>query len=297
MKKFSLCMLGVSVMMAIGPKVLAGGAPSFTTIDVPGAGFTIAIDINFNGQIVGRYNDATGTHGYLLSKGSFTTVDFPGAQSYALGLNWQADIVGLYFDGSKQHGYLFSGGVFSTVDFPGSASSEANGINAAGDIVGTYLQNANGGGKEHGFLLHDGVFTAIDVPGASDTEAARINDNGVIAGRYRSGNGQWHLYLLVNGSFTSIDFPGAVQTVPGGFNPVCGLNNRLDMASDYCNSSTCVLNSIDHLHGFVFSGGAFTAFDPPGAVGTVAYGINDRGYVVGGFHDANLAAHGYIRKP
>src|SRR5215813_8945190 len=130
MKKSSLCMVGIGFLMAGGPKAVAGNAASFTTIDVPGAGFTIAIDINFNGQIVGRYNDATGTHGYLLSKGSFTTIDFPGAPSYALGLNWQADIVGVYFEGSKQHGYLFSGGVFIAIDFPGSASSEANGINA-----------------------------------------------------------------------------------------------------------------------------------------------------------------------
>jgi len=296
MKKLNLCALSVSFMFAIAPKA-AAGAPSFKIIDFPGAPFTIAIDINFNGQIVGRYNDANGAHGYLLSKGSYTTIDFPGAQSYALGINWQGDIVGLYFDGNKQHGYLFSGGVFSTIDFPGAVSTEANGINADGDIVGTYSQNVNGGGKEHGFVLRDGVFTTIDVPGAGDSEVGRINDNGVIAGRYRSGNGQWHIYLLVNGSFTSIDFPGAVQTVPGGFNPVCGLSNNLEIASDYCSSSTCALNSIDHLHGFLFSGGAFTPFDPPAAVGTVAYGINDRGYIVGGYHDANLIAHGYVRKP
>src|SRR5258708_21273222 len=147
MKKIRLMnLLTLSLALGLAPKVLAG-TPTFTTIDYPGAPFTLAIDINFGGQIVGRYNDAAGSHGYLLSKGAFTTIDFPGAQGYALGINWQGDIVGLYFVGNKQHGYLFSGGAFTAIDFPGAAATEANGINAAGDIVGTYSQNSNGGGK------------------------------------------------------------------------------------------------------------------------------------------------------
>ena len=40
----------------------------FTTIDVPGAVATAAIGINAQGDIVGEYSDAGGTHGFLLSR-------------------------------------------------------------------------------------------------------------------------------------------------------------------------------------------------------------------------------------
>ena len=39
-----------------------------TTIDVPGAALTEAFGINPEGEIVGSYVNATGTHGFLLSK-------------------------------------------------------------------------------------------------------------------------------------------------------------------------------------------------------------------------------------
>jgi len=51
---------------------------TFTMIDVPGANFTRAHGINNSGQIVGEYQDTFGTHGYLLSGGSLSTVNFPG---------------------------------------------------------------------------------------------------------------------------------------------------------------------------------------------------------------------------
>ena len=55
----------------------------FTQIDVPGAIFTIATDINPQGEIVGFYLDSSfNLHGFLLSNGVFTTIDVPGANSH-----------------------------------------------------------------------------------------------------------------------------------------------------------------------------------------------------------------------
>src|SRR2546427_9866821 len=52
----------------------------FTTIDVPGASTTGALDINNEGVIVGRYASAGRTHGFVRSTaGELTTIDFPGA--------------------------------------------------------------------------------------------------------------------------------------------------------------------------------------------------------------------------
>ena len=46
---------------------------------------------------MGRYDAAEGSHGFLLSHGQFTTVDFPGALgTLANGINASGDIVGRY---------------------------------------------------------------------------------------------------------------------------------------------------------------------------------------------------------
>ena len=63
-------MLAVVVSLVIAP--MAADSPanaanfSFTQIDVPGAIFTEAFGINDAGQIVGGFNDSTGSHGFLL---------------------------------------------------------------------------------------------------------------------------------------------------------------------------------------------------------------------------------------
>jgi probable HAF family extracellular repeat protein len=71
--------------------------------------FTNANAINPRGDIVGRYDTADGrTHGYLLSGGEFTSIDFPGATlTTANGINARGDIVGRYFSADGvQHGFL-----------------------------------------------------------------------------------------------------------------------------------------------------------------------------------------------
>jgi hypothetical protein len=40
---------------------------NYTTLDVPGSTFTWANGINDSGQIVGSYEDAGGTHGFLAT--------------------------------------------------------------------------------------------------------------------------------------------------------------------------------------------------------------------------------------
>ena len=51
------------------------------------------------GDIVGVFVDATDTeHGYMLRKGEFTVIDFPGAVGTQSGaINDTGDIVGAYF--------------------------------------------------------------------------------------------------------------------------------------------------------------------------------------------------------
>jgi hypothetical protein len=100
---------------------------------------------------VGNYDDVSGiTHGFLLSAGSFSTIDFPGAldSTAPSSITAKGEISGFYDDSNGVlHGFTLIAGNFGTVDFPGAFLTEAFRANEAGQIVGIY--NLAG---QHGFL-------------------------------------------------------------------------------------------------------------------------------------------------
>jgi probable HAF family extracellular repeat protein len=61
----------------------------------------------------------------------------------------------------------------------GPFGTQANGINASGQIVGYYF---DADGHEHGFLLDQGSYTTLDMPGWQDTFAEGINGSRQIVG-------------------------------------------------------------------------------------------------------------------
>ena len=171
-------------------------ADGFTTFDFPGATFTFPQGINRRGDIVGQYIIAGVTHGFLLRDGSYTTIDFPGAGlTVAWRINRRGQIVGGYTDaGGNNHFYLLSEGEFATVDLPGDPQAflETGGINARGDIVGSYCDSkpcTTASLDTHGFLLSQGEFTRIDVPGFFGPVAFSINARGDIIGNYCQDSG------------------------------------------------------------------------------------------------------------
>jgi hypothetical protein len=71
------------------PRGFLKHGPDFTTLDAPGAVYTLGFGINNLGAVVGRYLDATGGHhGYYWIRGTFVTVDANIAGS--LGTQWIA---------------------------------------------------------------------------------------------------------------------------------------------------------------------------------------------------------------
>jgi uncharacterized membrane protein len=64
---------------------------TFSTINPPGSTYSIANGINDSGQIVGLYTTGPSPgeveYGFLLSGGSYTTIDVPGSElTIALGI-------------------------------------------------------------------------------------------------------------------------------------------------------------------------------------------------------------------
>lgn len=157
--------------------------------EFPGASVTYGIEINGVGNLIGSYTldpiAQSGFTGYVMRDNRFvTTFSYPGANvtsTFVLGENESGAIVGSFktTTADEEHGFLRSAhGKFKQIDYPGSLQTEAFGINAAGDIVGRYL---DAHGVNHGFLLSDGEFTSIDSAGPN-TYAWGINSKGDIVG-------------------------------------------------------------------------------------------------------------------
>lgn len=111
--------------------------------------------------------------------------------------------------------------VIETIDVPGALGTSAQGINAAGDIVGFY---ADASGRTHGFLLRDGAFTTIDyqdpVTGevADNTSARGIGPAGDIVGTH-SNIGEEPVaahgyHRTPDGAFMPVHFPGHLNEIP-----------------------------------------------------------------------------------
>ncbi|HYZ44075.1 MAG TPA: hypothetical protein VE667_04400, partial [Xanthobacteraceae bacterium] len=135
----------------------------YTTLDDPlatGTAGTNAYDINNAGQIVGEYVDSAGIHGFLLSGGTYTTLNDPLAPKFTevFGINGAGEIVGDYVTSGGGGGFLLSGGTYTTLDPPGSVSTIVEDINNKGQIVGWYFTSSSNY-LTHGFIrLSDGNY-------------------------------------------------------------------------------------------------------------------------------------------
>jgi hypothetical protein len=158
---------------------------------------------------------------------------------------------------------------FTPFTYPGAASTEANGINNAGVIVGTYFDSA---GVMHGYRYANGAFSAINFPNAGQTTALGINDQGDIVGWYTispASGAPPHGYLLHNGAYASIDYPG----------------NQFGTTATGINKNGVIVGNFDNSQGYVLQNGTFTKLDaaqlPGEPVDTVLNGINNLGVVAG----------------
>ena len=186
----------VALIAVASPGALAA-TYTFTPIDVPFADVTetTAFGINNGGQIVGFYNDPTGTQAFLYSGGTYSTITTPFPGPSPFGINDAGQVIGAFDDATGAHGFLDNAGTFSPIDatFAGVIFTDAIGTNDAGLIVGDY-GDATG---THGFLDNGGIFSAIDVPfaGGTGTEAWGINEAGQIVGVYMDATGHIHGFL------------------------------------------------------------------------------------------------------
>lgn len=203
---------------------------------------------------------------------------------------------------------------FSTIAPAGARSSTAFGINARGDVVGTFVdQNL----VQHGFLLSkNGEFTVIDFPGARATIARGISPDGEIVGTYSLTGDSSVLgsrgFLLTKGQFGNVHYPGhtwevAQRILPDGTILGCYHDtdqmstmrgvligrdgaSEIDAFGSMNNGATPDLrlmvgfwfNMMDNQsQGYMIENGVFTSFMVPGSNATNAWDVNPDGAIVG----------------
>lgn len=165
-------------------------------------GTTYAHGINDTGQIVGVVGFSGYWHGYFLSGGAYTTLNY-GFTNFAYGNNDAGQIVGTYTQGWPDglgspwtsYGFLRSAsGAWTDINFPGAYNCNVYDINNTGKIAGSYQDSA---GIWHGFSFDGQTYTSLDIPGARNTWTWAINDNGIFTGSYQDSAGVWHGYSSV----------------------------------------------------------------------------------------------------
>jgi hypothetical protein len=153
-------------------------------------------------------------------------------------------------------------GTYTQIDVPGATVTACTGIDAAGDLVGVYMDSA---GKLNGFLLSGGTYSTIDDQGQG-TSLRQINDIGTqIVGVSAAG----FVYDIETQTFTDVHDPSGYSTTP------TSINNAGTVVGYYYMPHQGVYR------GFELVGSTYTDINPPGSATVQLYGISSSGKIVG----------------
>jgi uncharacterized membrane protein len=113
-------------------------------------------------------------------------------------------------------------------------------------------------------------YASLKFPNAPVTNVNGINNSNVIVGYYYDSQYFVHGFIYRAGKYTAVNFPGATMT------EVLGINDNSDVVGMYQKPGTL------NFHGFLRHNGVFTTLNDPSAkIGTMAFGINNGGTIVG----------------
>lgn len=120
---------------------------TYTSLNNPGAIYTLAFGINDAGNVVGYYCESSysNCNGFLKTGDTYTSFDYPGEHNtYAYDINDAGMVVGGSGSGANTFGFLMSGDTYNKIIYPGTniRYTTARGINDAGAVVGSYFDVA-----------------------------------------------------------------------------------------------------------------------------------------------------------
>jgi probable HAF family extracellular repeat protein len=172
---------------------LSGGQAT-PTLQASATSIVTATAINNAGAVIGE----DGANGYISQNGHVTTLvglDSPRAIS-STGL-----VVGT---GADEKAFVYQNGQTTYIAGNGSV---AQGVNASGQVVGSYSPVGASFGSPHAFLYQNGRFTDLGTLGGSASVALAINSQGQIIGSSSLSSSQpnlSHAFLDQNGTMTDL---------------------------------------------------------------------------------------------
>ncbi|MCQ8117158.1 DUF3466 family protein [Methylomonas rosea] len=226
-------------LLALTPATQAMASYTYSYFDAPdavagvyalGTGGTFVFGINASGQVVGYFTNPAGYNHY--------------------------------------HGFVSTSAGYTTLDVPNTYYTDANSVNAGGQVSGTTHYD----GARHGFVYDGSSYQTRDVPGADSIFRYVINDAGQAAGFIWNDTG-YHGFTFDGSNYKILDAPNSQS----GTTYVYGINN--------IGQTTGYFLDQNGYHGFIYNGSSYKTFDAPNTTYTFAYGINDLSHVVGNFYD------------
>ena len=153
-------------------------------------------------------------------------------------------------------------GTYTQIDYPGAFSTQAVGIDDAGNISGWYEDQNT---ALHGFVLRNGNYISVDYPGTTGgTALYGMNNVGQVVGVGGAGP---FFYDMNAQTFTLISYPNVSSTGPSAINNAGVVVGQVDTNKG--------------LYGFALKGTKGTLIEPPGTLFATASGISTSGIIVG----------------
>ncbi len=315
----------------IKPVTLSGVFGNYVSFDTTLPVDVTSMSIDAAGDVVGTYSDAAGQFGFIETGGTFSTINVLGNLATTANITAAGVIFGTYNDAAgAPHGFVDIGGTFSTfaISITGASSINVLGVDAAGDVVGTYWTSSSP--VQQSFIVKSGVTSTIAAPNASSTVVTGIDAVGDVVGNYTDSGGVQHGFVDKSGVFSTIDAPNANSTIvlgvdaagdvfgyyndnvtgaERGFVDKNGVISTIDVPNGSYTNVTGVdaagdifgtyITSAGVDEGFVDRGGVFSTVAAPNAYWTAVLGIDAAGGIVGNYDVIVNSAgtlHYYIEK-
>lgn len=224
-----------------------------------------------------------------------TMLPWPNSNSLVAGLNARGDVVANGSNSGQAYltrGFLWRNGAPRDVgSLPDAKCAEVSAVNAKGQVVGWSYENPGQPYHQRAFLWADGKMRDLGALGGLGSSARAVNDAGQVVGDADTATKPYedhqpppyHAFLWQNGKMHDL---GAPQ---GGFSEAYAINNRGQIAGASYISK--VINSKMKGFGYEVRGGAVVwqngkevNLGSLGGGSSRAYGINDKGQVVGMAH-------------
>jgi Domain of unknown function (DUF1906) len=180
---------------------------------------------------------------------------------------------------------------YLTIDYPGASGTAITGINnvhnstslsqaQVGTVVGYYTDATTG---LQGSFTYDGTnYTPISVPGAVSTTAYGINDQGTVVGTYLlpvpdQGGSVSTGFIYSGGVYTTIIPPDRELLDISRYIDISGVNDNGVVVGEYSTPGA------PGIQGFSYdtNTSTFTNLNSPGAMWSIAWGINGFNQVMG----------------